>query len=111
MAVGYGVVVGTGVAVGDPVGVAVGVGVVSEDAGRADGQGRILVGGVLVVEQTHVAVHLAHVLVGEPAQLQVHEQVALENAVVENQVDVEVLAVEIDAHNGYTDFIEASVHG
>ena len=48
------------------------------------------------VEDPHVAVHLADVLVRELPELEVDEQVALEDDVVEDEVDEEVIVVERD---------------
>ena len=51
----------------------------------------------LAVEETDVAVHLADVLVGELAKLEVDEQEAFQDHVVEDEVDVEVLVLEREA--------------
>ena len=48
----------------------------------------------LRVERPDVAVHLADVLVGELAELEIDQQVALEDDFVEDEVDVELLVPE-----------------
>src|SRR5215217_1525379 len=57
-------------------------------------RGPIAFGPSLRIEQPHIAVHLADVLVCELAKLEVDEQVALQDDVVENEVDVEVFVLE-----------------
>ena len=46
------------------------------------------------VEVVHVHLHLAQVLVGQLAELEVDEDEAAQQPIVENQVDVEVIALE-----------------
>ena len=50
-----------------------------------------------MVEVVHVHLHLAQVLVGELAELQVEQDIAAQEAVVENQVHEEVIFVEGEA--------------
>src|SRR5690606_35590848 len=53
---------------------------------EADGWS-VAFGATLRVEESHVAVHLSDVLMCEFSELEVDEQVALENNIVEDQVD------------------------
>jgi hypothetical protein len=51
----------------------------------------------LAIEETDIAVHLTDVLVGKLAELEVDQQVALEDDVVEDEVDIEMLVLEREA--------------
>ena len=48
------------------------------------------------VEEVHVHLHLAEVLVRELAELEIHQHEAAEQAVIEDKVDIEVIAVQRD---------------
>ncbi len=59
---------------------------------RAENQpdGRIVIlGDKQVIEHSNIAVHLPHVLVGQFADLQIDQQIALQDAVIENKIDIE----------------------
>ena len=49
-----------------------------------------------ILEEPYVAVHLPYVTMGQSAVLQIDEEKALEDVVVEHEVDVEILVVESD---------------
>ena len=50
-------------------------------------------GGVLFVEQAHIAVHLSNILMGQLPHLQIDQHIALEDAVVKHQIDKEELII------------------
>jgi hypothetical protein len=63
-----------------------------------DSHGGAVIGAApLVVVEAHIHVHLADVLVGEFAGLEVKEDEALEQVVIENKVDIEILGLGAEA--------------
>ena len=66
--------------------------------GEDEAKGGVVVGGAaLAVVVVDVELELAEILVGELADFEVDEDVALEDGVVEDEVDVEVVAFEGEA--------------
>jgi len=53
-----------------------------------------VIGSLEAIEEVHVHLHLPQVLVRELAELEIHQHEAAQQAVVEDQVDIEVIAVE-----------------
>jgi hypothetical protein len=58
---------------------------------------RLVLRALEAVEEVHVHLHLAEVLVRELAQLEIDEDETAEQAVVEDEVDIEVIALESHA--------------
>jgi hypothetical protein len=62
----------------------------------ADG-GFVLGATALIVIHPHIHVHLADVLIGEFTGLEIEDDAALEEVIVEDEIDVEVLGIGADA--------------
>lgn len=62
-----------------------------------EAKGRIVaVGAAFLIEIVHIKLHLAEIAVGELADLEIDQHMALQNGVIEDEIDVKVVAIESD---------------
>jgi hypothetical protein len=55
----------------------------------------ITLNGIVVIKEAHIPIHLADIGMGEFTGFEVNQQIALENTVVEDKVDIELFVFEL----------------